>query len=180
MFAVTGMQCKKCGGSIPSEVVVDRKRRLLKNRTHCLICVPFGASPYSRRLTREEHLQANAVKQRQWRKKKIEETGVCPIRARRQEKKAELTQHIGGCQVCGYSVTARNLVFHHIENKQINMTERAFQRSWPVLLAELAKCILLCANHHGELHSGIIAKDAIDRMHADMLVKLSSFKPDRG
>jgi hypothetical protein len=60
------------------------------------------------------------------------------------------------CQVCGYAKSPKALVFHH-ENpkiKDFSMSEN-WSRSWSVLKTELDKCILVCANCHGEIHEGI-------------------------
>jgi len=168
------MNCKKCGKSIQPEVVIDGKRRILKNRTSCLWCVPFGTSPYSKRLSEEERRQTAATKQRTWRKRRIEESGSDPIRVRRQEKKQLIVHYLGGCQVCRYDRSMRNLTFHHVKTKKLALTERAFQHSWAVLMEEIKKCVLLCANHHGEVHDGLLE---ITGLNQDLISKLQTFTP---
>jgi len=65
----------------------------------------------------------------------------------------------GKCQICGYDKCQSALEFHHINplEKDGNDTGATkdswmFERKKP----ELDKCVLLCANCHREVHSGII------------------------
>jgi Fe-S-cluster-containing dehydrogenase component len=59
------------------------------------------------------------------------------------------------CQSCGYNKNYAALQFHHIDPKTksfaLNGTSsRIF--SWEEVVKEMAKCLLLCANCHMELH----------------------------
>lgn len=76
---------------------------------------------------------------------------------RGRERKLKLIQLLGGkCSECGYCRNFSALEFHHT-----NPTEKLFQldmRSlanlqWDLILAELTKCKLLCANCHAEHHN---------------------------
>jgi len=74
---------------------------------------------------------------------------------RRTKKKA--VEYLGGqCVRCGYNKCLRSLVFHHRDP-----AEKEFQiasshiRGWERIRKELDKCILLCANCHGEQHEDI-------------------------
>jgi len=61
----------------------------------------------------------------------------------------------GGCSVCGYKKNISSLNFHHKDanKKEFNLDGRSLSnRSWEVILKEYEKCILLCANCHGEEH----------------------------
>lgn len=57
-----------------------------------------------------------------------------------------------GCSICGYSRCAAALHFHHVGGKdhQIKARDWAAGRED----AEIAKCVLVCANCHFELHNG--------------------------
>ena len=64
-----------------------------------------------------------------------------------------------GCQInnCGYNQCAAALDFHHV-----NPDEKSFSVSRSVTLSisrirqEIAKCCVLCSNHHREFHDGLI------------------------
>lgn len=67
------------------------------------------------------------------------------------------------CSVCTYSKCIAALDFHHIfpEDKITNVSRmRCTEVAKDKLIAELNKCIILCANCHREYHAGII--DIID------------------
>lgn len=63
-----------------------------------------------------------------------------------------------GCNRCGYNRSARALDAHHppgtkISTKKSAITHMCTQRMpWEVILAELEKCEILCANCHREHH----------------------------
>jgi hypothetical protein len=61
----------------------------------------------------------------------------------------------GGCVRCGYRRNLAALTWHHVDpsTKLFNLDVRALSnRSEREILAELEKCILLCANCHAEEH----------------------------
>ena len=62
----------------------------------------------------------------------------------------------GCCAVCGYDRCIINLHFHHVDpaTKAFNMT-MAGGKSEAAYRAEMAKCVLVCANCHGEIESGL-------------------------
>jgi hypothetical protein len=61
------------------------------------------------------------------------------------------------CAVCGYDRCIVNLGFHHVDPKT-----KAFQmsmrtgRSLAAFREEAKKCVLVCANCHGEIEAGLI------------------------
>lgn len=61
------------------------------------------------------------------------------------------------CQCCGYDKCITALEFHHLnpEEKDFSFGNNA-NRSWQNTKEELKKCILVCANCHREIHSGLI------------------------
>lgn len=64
----------------------------------------------------------------------------------------------GGCVVCGYNRCHASLDLHHIdpEHKDFGFGAiRANPKNWASLVVELRKCVLVCKNCHGEVHSGI-------------------------
>jgi cytochrome c553 len=72
--------------------------------------------------------------------------------------RATLIEEAGGrCAVCGYDRCAFNLHFHHV-----NPSTKAFSlamgtgKSMATYREEAAKCVLVCANCHGEIECGVI------------------------
>lgn len=68
--------------------------------------------------------------------------------------KQRAINYLGGkCNICGYSKCMAALVFHHKDITQKEFTiGHILQNSWETIQQELDKCILLCANCHGEVH----------------------------
>ena len=75
-------------------------------------------------------------------------------------KKEEIRNKFGGkCQICSYSKCQSVLSFHHLPgtNKKFTISDAIVRKrkSDQELVEELKKCILVCANCHGEIHAGI-------------------------
>ena len=74
----------------------------------------------------------------------------------RHETKKRIIESMGGkCQICGYNKCDSALDLHHInpEEKEISLASiRANPKSWSLIVAELRKCVLICANCHREEH----------------------------
>lgn len=69
-----------------------------------------------------------------------------------------LVEEAGGrCAVCGYDRCQSNLHFHHVDpatkSSALNMSRG---KSLAAYRAEARKCVLVCANCHGEIESGLI------------------------
>ena len=81
------------------------------------------------------------------------------VSARRRKVKELLVAEAGGaCMLCGYSRYVGALQFHHVDPsaKSFSLSERGLARSLEKARAEVAKCVLLCANCHAEVE-GMIA-----------------------
>ncbi len=84
------------------------------------------------------------------------------VRKRRAEKRRTFKQRVDeirqryGCRVCGESdVTC--LDFHHLDpdTKDFDIAYAiAFEWSWEKVLAEIRKCVCLCASCHRKAHAG--------------------------
>lgn len=64
----------------------------------------------------------------------------------------------GKCQTCGYAKCQDALEIHHIDPSEKDFSFgmfRASPRSLLLLIDELKKCVLLCANCHREVHAGL-------------------------
>jgi hypothetical protein len=80
------------------------------------------------------------------------------VTRRHQRVKRLLIDENGGCcAVCGYDRTPFNLHFHHVDPStkeySVNM---ARGKSLAAYRAEAAKCVLVCANCHGEIEAQLI------------------------
>jgi hypothetical protein len=79
------------------------------------------------------------------------------FQAWRQRVKLRLVEAFGGrCGLCGYDRCIRNLVFHHLDPsaKDFAITSKRIP-GWANLIVEVRKCVMLCANCHGEVHHGV-------------------------
>jgi hypothetical protein len=80
------------------------------------------------------------------------------VTRRLQKVKRILVEEAGGrCCVCGYNACIINLHFHHVDpsKKSFSMTV-AMGKSLAALREEAKKCVLVCANCHGEIEAGVI------------------------
>jgi hypothetical protein len=69
-----------------------------------------------------------------------------------------LVKESGGCcAVCGYDRSVVNLQFHHVDpaRKRFAMS-MATGKALATYREEAAKCVLVCANCHGEIEAGLI------------------------
>lgn len=76
----------------------------------------------------------------------------------RQNVKQTLVREAGGrCVICGYSRCVAALQFHHVDpaTKRFSLSLKGVARALEVVRAEAAKCVLLCANCHAEVESGV-------------------------
>ena len=81
------------------------------------------------------------------------------VNKRRRKIKMMAIEHKGGkCQLCGYNKHQGALEFHHVEPalKSFGISTEGHSRSWERVKAELAKCILVCANCHREVSAGLV------------------------
>lgn len=70
--------------------------------------------------------------------------------------KMKMVEYKGGkCEICGYNKCIEALEFHHINPKEKDFSISGGTKSFNTLKPELDKCILVCANCHREIHSGI-------------------------
>jgi transposase len=80
------------------------------------------------------------------------------VSRRRRALKQTLIAEAGGCcVVCGYDRCAAALHFHHLDpaTKRFHLSMQGVTRSLARARAEMAKCVLLCANCHAEVEAGI-------------------------
>lgn len=84
------------------------------------------------------------------------------VTRRHQKVRRLLREEAGGCcAICGYDRSSLNLHFHHVDptQKSFSLTS-ATGKAIATLRQEAAKCVLVCANCHGEIEAGLIASPA--------------------
>ena len=74
-----------------------------------------------------------------------------------QKQKERAVQHMGGCcSSCGYDKSSSALEFHHVVPSEKEYAwDELRKMSWGKILAELEKCVLVCANCHREIHDAM-------------------------
>lgn len=80
------------------------------------------------------------------------------VSARRRRVKLVLVEEAGGCcSLCGYDRSPAALQFHHLdpEQKAFGLGSNGVTRSLARSRVEALKCVLLCANCHAEVESGV-------------------------
>lgn len=80
------------------------------------------------------------------------------VTRRHQKIKEILVNESGGaCAVCGYDRSVINLHFHHVDPaKKSFRVSMASGRALAKYREEVKKCVLVCANCHGEIEGGLI------------------------
>lgn len=92
----------------------------------------------------------NAYRCKQCRKEHVAE--------QRRRNKQRLIEEFGGkCSICGYDKYQGALHFHHLNpsQKSFGLGLRGITKGYDKLREEAQKCILVCANCHAEIHSGV-------------------------
>jgi hypothetical protein len=80
------------------------------------------------------------------------------VTRRKQKLKRILVEEAGGCcTVCEYNRCIVNLTFHHVDpsTKEFPMSAKT-GRSLAAFREQAKKCVLVCANCHGEIEAGVI------------------------
>lgn len=141
--------CETCGDPFPAKILIAGKVRSLYRRRFCFSCSPFGGHNTSK--TPPGNLSPGELKEH--RRKRRNANTYRYQKKRRRQLKATLVQALGGrCQDCGYEAYAAALDPHHIDPSTKELALSAY-RSEARLLAESAKCVLLCANCHRLRHA---------------------------
>ncbi|MDP9320566.1 MAG: hypothetical protein M3P16_05685 [Chloroflexota bacterium] len=80
-----------------------------------------------------------------------------PSRAGGARRSVELCRCSAGCAGCAAVVPESLFEFHHLDarTKDFAISHDGITRRWSKIEAELAKCVLLCANCHRETHAGL-------------------------
>ena len=78
------------------------------------------------------------------------------VKRRRAVKRILIEEAGGACQLCGYDRVPAALQFHHLDpsQKAFELSQRGAAIALDAARAEVAKCVLLCANCHAEVEAG--------------------------
>lgn len=84
---------------------------------------------------------------------------------RRKIKEMAVDSKGGKYSICGYNKYIGALEFHHIDpnKKDFGLGMSGMTRSWERVQKELAKCLLVCANCHREIHGGRVKVAKLDK-----------------
>jgi ribosomal protein L44E len=94
-----------------------------------------------------------------------------PVVEFRRRMKARAVSYMGNaCAGCGRSGHQAIFDFHHLDpaEKKFGITTDGIPRPWEKVLAELAKCVMLCANCHREVHAGVRKLDDLPGLAEDV------------
>ena len=172
------MQCQLCKKQFRTKVKIDDKIRNLGNRKYCLECSPFK-NHNTKKLFLNNSVEINLTEKecriclqilpinlfyiRLLRNKYIYDSACkkCSNKEcieRQRKLKQQCVEYKGSkCLICNYDKCINNLQFHHLDpSKKEFSISHSKSRSFNVLKSELDKCILVCANCHGEIHAGLI------------------------
>jgi len=101
-------------------------------------------------------LCANCHRLRHWQMRSASPKSS-PVVEHRRRRKAQAVIYMGAvCYACERSGPPPIFEFHHWdpETKAFGISQDGNTRSWARVVEELAKCVMLCANCHREVHAG--------------------------
>ena len=150
-------QCRKCGGGIPNRVIIDGVTKTLPNRKFCLIC-----SPYKKHNTKSDDPARKPRARKYSEFTEDQKIGNKTSSYKRGlQRKIKLIEMAGGkCQKCEYVYDGceRCLTFHHREpdKKKFPLCVNVlWGKKWEEIIAEFAKCDLLCVMCHTKLEDDL-------------------------
>ncbi|MFL5854900.1 MAG: hypothetical protein ACJ77G_20800 [Solirubrobacteraceae bacterium] len=101
-----------------------------------------------------------------WRCKRC--VGEAVTRRHRKVRAILLGEAGGRCALCGYGGCTLNLHFHHVDPATKSFPVNAMRgKGLEALRAEARKCVLLCANCHGEVEAGVVRSPTPGARYAD-------------
>lgn len=153
--------CRKCNEKIPYRTVIEGKQKMVNNRKFCLKCSPWGQKKHN---PTEPNIRSNYRSSAKYR-----EVVTLSLYKRALQRKADLITLCGGkCKNCGYDKCKRAMTFHHRDRevKSFGLTlNNLWSKSLESIIAESAKCDLLCMNCHAEVEDELTGKNIVDRVN---------------
>lgn len=91
------------------------------------------------------------------------------VTRRHQKIKRTLVAEAGGCcAVCGYDRSVVNLHFHHVDPaSKLFAVSTASGKALATFREEAKKCVLVCANCHGEIEASLIPSPPAQARHGE-------------
>lgn len=170
--AVSTGICEKCGQPIPVFTVVDGHKRYHRGRRLCFVCFPFRHKKHpwvnqhggTHRICRSpHHVGENSLPisdfpmmstKRGYRNSYCRTCQTIRVRTSRQRFKDECIAYKGGrCEKCGYDRCRDALEFHHLGEKEFQLSRYPLNALNDRVRKELDKCRLVCSNCHREAHA---------------------------
>ena len=156
-------KCLKCSKEFKNRIIIHGIERNIHKRKYCLDCSPFGKKN-TKRLhipQRDKNSKKHCTKcgrEFKWTKNNV--CSTCRTFKRRNDQRIKCINYLGGecckCKNKDFDV----LTFHHKnpKNKKFTLCQN-WQKSWKILLPEIKKCKLLCANCHMKHHKKNFKKE---------------------
>lgn len=144
--------CQQCLARFPGYQTIDGKKRNLSHRKWCLSCQAFG-SPRRRGIENKD--QPCIICNKSKKRSKGRRCVSCETKVRRYATKKAAVLLLGGkCSSCGWDKDIAAMQFHHLDPKTKSFSVGLVaNKSWAIIVEELKKCILLCANCHWIKHT---------------------------
>jgi hypothetical protein len=150
--------CQNCGEDFPNRVTINGIRKLVNTRKFCLACSPYGAHNTSQTPHLKYKCACGETNPSKFYGAKTRHCIECHNSytiTKGAEKRAFAIKVLGGkCGICGFSRYKSALQLHHLDPK-IKDAKFRNMRNWSKtrIMAELKKCVLLCANCHAAHHN---------------------------
>jgi hypothetical protein len=154
LLASRGGRCEACGyGRASSALEFHHRDAALKEFT--LSRVGTSRARVWAEATKCDLLCANCHRRRHLISQASDDDPV--VRWRRETKRRAVALLGGQCAGCAAVVPESLFEFHHLDprTKDFAISHDGITRRWSKIEAELAKCLLLCANCHRETHAGL-------------------------
>lgn len=172
------INCLKCKRNFSTYLKIDGELKNLSNRKYCLDCSPY--KKHNTRKLENASIVAKCKEElpitklcnlcklilpsenfgiyfHKDRWKIFSYCKICDSKRLKDKsflrKKKSVDYKGGKCELCGYNKSYRALEFHHIISEQKELLISRFRlKDWSIIVPELDKCKLLCANCHREEH----------------------------
>jgi hypothetical protein len=161
--------CKKCQAEFPGRMTIEGKRRNLCSRKFCINCSPFNGHNCRDLTAPQIPGHRRCVRCKKWlqlvnfypRRQRADYSPYCKqctniqtLERQRALKRRAIEYKGVRCSRCGYDRCDGALEFHHTNprRKDVNISHLR-HTTFEKIIAELDKCVLLCANCHREEHA---------------------------
>lgn len=92
----------------------------------------------------------------------------------RSRRKARIIYVMGGsCKCCGYNRSQKALELHHLNPNEKEFSISKWVVNWSETIVELAKCVLVCANCHREIHDGLLKIENVSSLNEERALEIS-------